>query len=264
MADRPGRVKHGGVGRTAPQEGVATPTLVVAYYRVSTDRQGRSGLGLDAQREAVRAHVRQAGAKVAAEFTEVESGARRDRPELGCAIEAARAKGATPVVAKLDRLTRDVRLLLEIADGGVPLRCLDVPPLPDDPAVARMLLTILAAFAEFERRRIGQRVREAMARRKAKGLPLGSHDRRCRSSRERKHGKAMRAASVRARREATGAFRDRVEPLARGLLATGRTLARAAADAELNRRNVRTFTGRTWTLHNLEVFLSGRNGSRPR
>jgi hypothetical protein len=74
----------------------------------------------------------------------------------------------------------------------------------------------------------------------------------------------MRAASVRARREATGAFRDRVEPLARGLLATGRTLARAAADAELNRRNVRTFTGRTWTLHNLEVFLSGRNGSRPR
>jgi len=98
--------------------------MLVAYYRVSTDRQGKSGLGLDAQRAAVAEYARRSGEPVAAEYTEVESGRRCDRPQLAAALSRAREGGETLVVAKLDRLARDVRLVLELADSGVRLHFL--------------------------------------------------------------------------------------------------------------------------------------------
>ena len=108
----------------------------MAYYRVSTDRQGRSGLGLDAQRAAVAKYVASAGGVVAAEFEEVESGKRTDRPQLAAALAACRARRAALVIAKLDRLARNARFLLHVVEGtgeaGV-VFC-DLPSVPPGPS----------------------------------------------------------------------------------------------------------------------------------
>lgn len=145
--------------------------MSAAYYRVSTDRQGRSGLGLDAQREAVHGFL---GCAPAAEFVEVESGKRADRPKLAEALAYAKRHGCQLIVAKLDRLARDVKLILAIVDSGVRVRFLDIPEIdPDDPA-GRLMLTMLASFAEFERRIISKRTKAALAVKKARGFKLGS------------------------------------------------------------------------------------------
>src|SRR5689334_14397074 len=89
----------------------------VAYYRVSTDQQARSGLGLAAQREAVQRHLYQVGGHLVGEFEEAESGKRSDRPQLAAALAACRAKRATLIIAKLDRLARNARFLLDVVEG---------------------------------------------------------------------------------------------------------------------------------------------------
>jgi hypothetical protein len=94
------------------------PVRYVAYFRVSTERQGRSGLGLEAQREAVARHVAATGGAVAAEFQEIESGKRADRPQLAAALAACRAQRATLLIAKLDRLARNARFLLGVVKGS--------------------------------------------------------------------------------------------------------------------------------------------------
>jgi hypothetical protein len=98
--------------------GPSGPVRYVAYFRVSTERQGRSGLGLDAQREAVARHVASTGGEVAAEFQEVESGRRADRPQLVAALAACRAQRATLLIAKLDRLAKNARFLLGVVEGS--------------------------------------------------------------------------------------------------------------------------------------------------
>lgn len=144
----------------------------VAYYRVSTDRQGRSGLGLDAQRAAVAKYVAGAGGVVAAEFEEVESGKRNDRPQLAAALAACRARRAALVIAKLDRRARNARFLLHVVEGtgeaGV-VFC-DLPSVPPRP-VGKFLLTQMAAVAELEAGLISQRTRAALAASKARGGP---------------------------------------------------------------------------------------------
>ena len=147
----------------------------VSYLRVSTDGQGRSGLGLEAQRQAVAAHVTQAGGEVVAEFQEVESGKRADRPQLAAALTSCRTRRAVLVIAKLDRLARNARFLLSVVEGsgeaGV-VFC-DLPTVPAGP-VGKFLITQMAAVAELEAGLISQRTRAALAIAKARGVCLGN------------------------------------------------------------------------------------------
>jgi len=147
----------------------------VGYYRVSTDRQGKSGLGLQAQRDAVAKYVAGSGGVVTAEFEEVESGKRNDRPQLAAALAACRARRAVLIIAKLDRLARNARFLLHVVEGtgeaGV-VFC-DLPSVPPGP-VGKFLLTQMAAVAELEAGLISQRTRAALAAAKARGTKLGN------------------------------------------------------------------------------------------
>jgi len=151
---------------------------LIAYYRVSTTRQGESGLGLEAQQAKVQQMARERGAVVVAEFVEVESGRKADRPQLAAALVEARKRGAVVCVAKMDRLARDAELVLrlnrEAQNNGMGrfLFC-DLPEIDATSAAGRMLLTMMAAVAEFESRRIGERTSEAMAAAKARGVKLG-------------------------------------------------------------------------------------------
>jgi DNA invertase Pin-like site-specific DNA recombinase len=154
---------------------VPAPHRFVSYLRVSTDGQGRSGLGLEAQRQAVAAHVAQAGGALVAEFQEVESGRRADRPQLAAALAACRTRRAVLVIARLDRLARNARFLLSVVEGsgeaGV-VFC-DLPSVPAGP-VGRFLVTQMAAVAELEAGLTSQRTRAVLAVAKARGVRLGN------------------------------------------------------------------------------------------
>jgi len=147
---------------------VTTPPRFVAYYRVSTDKQGRSGLGLEAQRAAVAVHIAGALGAVAAEFVEVESGRRKDRPQLAAALAAARVHRAILVIAKLDRLARNVHFVSGLMESGVEFVAADLP------TVNRLTVHILAAVAEEEARMISARTKAALAAAKARGVRLGN------------------------------------------------------------------------------------------
>ena len=145
-----------------------TAPKFIAYLRVSTARQGESGLGLDAQRATVEAFARQQGGQIVAEYVEVESGKRSDRPELAKALQAARKGKATLLIAKLDRLARNVAFIAAMMDAGVDfVAC-------DQPLASRLTLHILAAVAEDEARRISERTKAALQAAKARGVKLGS------------------------------------------------------------------------------------------
>ena len=141
-------------------------TAYIAYYRVSTDRQGRSGLGIEAQREAVKRFVGSADCIIAS-FTEVESGKSADRPQLIAAMGACRKAGATLLIAKLDRLSRDVAFIAGLMKSDVRFIACDMP----DADAFR--LHIEAAIAEEERRRISGRTKAALKAAKARGVTLG-------------------------------------------------------------------------------------------
>lgn len=136
----------------------------VAYYRVSTQRQGRSGLGLEAQTACVGAHIEAARGVLVGEFTEVESGKRDERPQLRKALGAARAAGAVLIVAKLDRLSRSVRFIHELKESGVQFVACDLPDFNT------LTLGIFATFAQHERERISERTKAALdAKREREG-----------------------------------------------------------------------------------------------
>src|SRR5271166_5347332 len=139
----------------------------IAYYRVSTERQGRSGLGLEAQQAAVRAWLNDGPWKLLGEFTEVESGTNNERPELAKALNACQLKGATLVIAKLDRLSRDAYFLLGLEKAGVDFVAADMP------SANRLTVGIMAMVAEEERRMISKRTKDALAAAKKRGTKLG-------------------------------------------------------------------------------------------
>jgi DNA invertase Pin-like site-specific DNA recombinase len=146
---------------------VTSPKQYIPYYRVSTDRQGKSGLGLDAQRLMVASVT--GNGTILQEYTEVESGKRSvNRPQLQDAMSQARSTGATLVFAKLDRMARNVRFTAELIESDIDFIFADDPTFSkDDPAMTQMR----AVFAEEEARRISQRTKAALAARKARGLP---------------------------------------------------------------------------------------------
>ncbi|MBR0791119.1 recombinase family protein [Bradyrhizobium manausense] len=145
----------------------------VAYYRVSTPKQGRSGLGLDAQRAAVAKAVGNGPANIIAEFTEVESGKRNNRPALDEALTSARLHRATLVVAKVDRLTRSVGFLERLLEAGVDVHFADLPTI--EGPTGRFMLQQMAAVAELEAGLISARTKAALAAAKTRGQRLGGH-----------------------------------------------------------------------------------------
>ena len=151
---------------------------LIAYYRVSTDRQGRSGLSLEAQQERVAQLAAERGSRVLGEFVEVESGRKSDRPQLVAALVEARKQKAAIAVAKLDRLARDAELILRLSReaetngmGGF-LFC-DLPDIDATTAAGRLILGVMGSVAEFESRRISERTKDALAAAKARGVKLG-------------------------------------------------------------------------------------------
>jgi DNA invertase Pin-like site-specific DNA recombinase len=194
---------------------------LIAYYRVSTARQGESGLGLEAQRAKVEQLAAERGAEVVAEFTEVESGRKADRPQLAAALAAARKLGAVVAVAKLDRIARDAELVLRLsreaaANGMGGFLFCDLPDVDATTAAGRMVLTVMASVAEFESRRISERTREALAAARARGVKLGG----------------LRANTLTrndAARERAQADAERLRPLLAALQAQGLSLRQMSA-----------------------------------
>src|SRR5580704_7971505 len=145
----------------------------VAYFRVSTGRQGRSGLGLDGQRQAVEAYLNGGDWAIVAEFTEVESGKNSDRPALDQALSAARLHRAALVVSKVDRLTRSVAFLSRLLEAGVDVRFADLPQI--EGATGRFPLQQMVAVAELEAGMISARTKAALAAAKRRGQKLGGN-----------------------------------------------------------------------------------------
>lgn len=144
-------------------------TLFCSYLRVSTTKQGVDGFGIDAQRKAVSDFIRGQNGELVEEFVEAESGANDDRRQLSAALALCRARRATLLVAKLDRLARSVSFVSRVMDSDVSLVA------ADNPHASRLVLHMLAAVAEFEREQISHRTRQAMAAAKARGVRFGTH-----------------------------------------------------------------------------------------
>jgi len=199
------------------------PTEFIAYYRVSTERQGRSGLGLEAQQAAVHRHLVTFGGSLIGEHTEVETGKRDNRPELRAALAACRRHRAKLVIAKLDRLSRNVAFIAAIMDSGVEfVAC-------DNPHATRLTLHILAAVAEHEREAIAARTKAALQAAKARGIRLGRH-----------------GADYLAQANKVAAFEraNRLKPIVTELTAASMSIRQIAA--ELTARGIAPPRGGTW------------------
>lgn len=202
----------------------------IAYYRVSTDRQGRSGLGLEAQREAVTSYLNGGNWQLLDEFVEVESGKRDDnRPQLAAALAACRKHRATLVIAKLDRLSRNVAFIANIMESKAEFIAVD------QPFANRLNLHILAAFAEHEREQISIRTKAALAAKKAQGVKLGNRTNLAEA--QAKGGAAVRREADR--------FAANIMPIIQQIQRAGLTSYNAIAKA-LNDRGVKTAKGGTW------------------
>ncbi len=208
----------------------------VAYYRVSTEKQGRSGLGLQAQRKAVEDLLNgNGGWELAAEFTEIESGKSADRPELEKAIAAARIHGAKLIVAKLDRLARNAAFLLSLRDAGVDFVAADMPD------ANRLTVGILAVVAEDEALRISKRTKEALAAAKARGVKLGNPKNLTDEARRKGAHVSATVRSDRANQRAAD-----LRPIIQGLREKGAGTLKALARG-LNEEGIRTARGYEWT-----------------
>jgi DNA invertase Pin-like site-specific DNA recombinase len=206
--------------------------------RVSTARQGRSGLGIEAQREAVKAYLNGGDWQIVAEFTEVESGKRADRPELDKALDAARLHRACLVVSKVDRLTRSVAFLSCLLEAGVDVRFADLPAI--EGATGRFMLQQMVAVAELEAGMISARTKAALAAAKRRGKVLGGN-------RGVLPNAKMRKASAAALEKRTAARAALLAPIIAELQAAGATSLKAIA-AKLNERKIPTARGDgSWT-----------------
>ncbi|MEQ8393957.1 recombinase family protein [Thalassobaculum sp.] len=216
----------------------------VAYYRVSTDRQGRSGLGLDAQRRAVEDYLSGLGLVPVTEFVEVESGSRNDRPELARALHACRKQSARLIIAKLDRLARNVAFVSGLMESGVDFVACDMP------TANRLTIHILAAVAEHEREMISERTRAALASAKARGTALGFASPTLRPLQK----MASQAGGARLTANADD-FAANVAPLINAIRARGIYSLRGIA-GELNARGISARRGGSWTASSVRNVLT--------
>ena len=214
----------------------------VLYFRVSTDRQGKSGLGLDAQRAAVATFLNGGAWTVAAEFTEIESGKNNDRAELARAIRACRVYGAKLLIAKLDRLSRDAHFLLGLEKAGIDFVA------ADNPTANRLTVGILAMVADEEGRIISARTKAALAAAKARGTVLGGN-------RGSVVDDAARAASAVARAaKAAGRAAD-LAPIVAEIRTAGASSLREIA-AALNAKGITAPRGGEWASTQVRALLA--------
>jgi DNA invertase Pin-like site-specific DNA recombinase len=203
----------------------------IAYYRVSTQKQGHSGLGLDAQRTAVRDYLRGGTWDLVSEYTEVESGKRANRPQLAFALAECKARGATLIIAKLDRLARNVAFIANLMESGVEFVA------ADNPTANKLMLHMLAAFAEHEREQISARTKAALSAAKARGVILGRY---------------ATTLAAQKRIEANENAKSYAQIIS-DIRGSGTVTVRGIT-AELNRRGIPSVSGRSWhvpTVHRL-------------
>jgi DNA invertase Pin-like site-specific DNA recombinase len=215
----------------------------IAYYRVSTDRQGKSGLGLNAQRTAVSGYLNGGNWKIIGEFTEVESGKRSDRPQLAAALAAARLHRCPVVVAKVDRLTRSAGFLNRLLEADVDVRFADLPQI--EGAVGRFLLQQMVSVAELEAGLISKRTKDALAQSKKK---LGGD----RGTIPSKKVRDLASAAIEKRVASRAAD---LAPTIRELQAAGNTTLRALA-AGLNALGITTARGGGWDQTQVRRLLA--------
>ena len=197
--------------------------MFVAYYRVSTQRQGQSGLGLEAQRSAVQAYL--AGKEIIAEFTEVESGRKNNRPQLAAALALAKKQKATLVIAKLDRLARNVHFISGLLESNVQFVAADMPE------ADRTFLQMAAVFAEWEARKISERTKLALAEAKLRGTKLGSPSPHIGSK-----------AGLKAINDRCNVYLENISPILQDIVGDVGFNLRAIA-ARLQRRGIKTAKG---------------------
>lgn len=213
----------------------------IGYLRVSTDRQGKSGLGIEAQRAAVAEYLNGGKWSLVKEFVEVESGKRTDRPMLDEAIKACRVYGAKLVIAKLDRLSRDAHFLLGLEKAGVDFVAADMPN------ANRLTVGIMAMVAEEERRMISKRTKEALAAAKRRGTKLGGERGVVPSN-------TARAMAIKALQFRAQARANDLAPIIEDLQAAGKTSLRAIADG-LNELGISTARGGNWSAVQVQRVL---------
>ena len=202
----------------------------VAYIRVSTKRQGQSGLGLEAQKAAVARHVKSTGGNLVAEFKEVESGKKNDRPEIEKAIAIARKTKSILLVAKLDRLSRDPEFLFRLQNSKLEFVCCDMPQ------ADKFTIGIMIVMAQKERDDISRRTKAALAALKARGVKLGNP----RIAEATKASLKSRSKSDKRRKDATRMF------ILREIILKGRVYTHVGIAECLNARGVATARGGQW------------------
>ena len=218
----------------------------INYYRVSTAKQERSGLGIAAQRAAIEAFCETRGCEPLAECVEYESGKRDDRPELVKALDHAKVTGAILVIAKLDRLSWNMAFLATLQDAGTKFVAADMPEANE------LTIHIMAATAQTERKAISKRTKEALAAAKAQGQKLGN------PMGAKAFGKHNgNAAAVDAIKAKSKAFARDIMPIIETLRAEGHTSLRAIA-AELNARGILTARGGKWGPQSLSDLNRAR------
>jgi DNA invertase Pin-like site-specific DNA recombinase len=220
----------------------------VSYLRVSTERQGRSGLGLEAQRSAVNEHLNGGDWELVAEFVEVESGRRNDRPNLAKALHRARVTGATLLIAKLDRLSRDAHFLLGLERAGIEFVACDMPH------ANRLTVGIMALVAEQEREAISQRTKAALAAAKARGTKLGNPN-GASVLRSAGAGKPGWTAGAEGNKRSAEEFANRVLPVIADIRASGTSSLEGIA-AELNARGILTSRRGAWYAGTVKRVLA--------
>jgi DNA invertase Pin-like site-specific DNA recombinase len=213
----------------------------IAYYRVSTERQGQSGLGLEAQRKAVTDWLEGCNWTMIAEFTEIESGKKSDRPELEKALRECKRRGATLVIARLDRLARNVHFISGLMERKVPFVAVEFPD------ATPVMLHIHAAMAEHERKLISERTKAGLERAKARGVKLGTY------------GKTL----ARENRRLASEQANRLRPVIKELREAGKGTVREIME-ELNRRGIKTPRAGNWHPHTVNVLLHRINRTKPK